>query len=206
MLCLTVQSDAEWATAAVAQLGRVLVDHAHCERKAASNAYSLIERFPASPTVRQALLGIATEETDHFRRVLRLLEERGLAFGAPSVDAYAADLRRASRNLPPFGSPLVDRLLVGALIEARSCERFKLLIQALDGAPRADRDRLQDFYRELLASEAGHYRTFVDLALEAAAPIHDEVEVMARLGALARLEEEIVRGLAASRARATVHG
>jgi tRNA-(ms[2]io[6]A)-hydroxylase len=206
MLCLTVESDAEWATAAMTQLDGLLVDHAHCERKAAANALSLRSRFPAGSAVSRALEGIAEEEEDHFRRVGRLLEARGLTLGPPSVDTYAADLRRASTRLPALRSPLIDRLLVGALIEARSCERFKLLTEALDACRPKGHGLLRDFYGELLASEARHYRTFVDLACEVARPDHDEPVILGRLAELARLEAQIVAALADGRTRATMHG
>jgi len=132
--------------------------------------------------------------------------------GAPPVDAYAAALRRASHELPRGqgdGASLVDRLLVGALIEARSCERFKLLAEAT--APREGRvDRAEEhaLWNELLAAEARHYRTFVDLATRAAGG--DRARVEARLEALAQAEAAIVQGLArgavAGGGRAAIHG
>src|ERR1700733_6810880 len=133
MLGLKTETDAAWAEDAMRDLDRVLVDHAHCEMKAASNALSLAARHPGSPAVVRALTLLAREEIDHFQRVLTLLEERGLSLGPPPVDEYAAALRReaAAETRGPRLGVLVDRLLVGALIEARSCERFKLLAAAL---------------------------------------------------------------------------
>ncbi len=206
MLCLTVESDDGWATAALHDLDTLLVDHAHCEMKAASNALSLISRFAMPATAGRALSHIAKEEVVHFEGVLALLEGRGLSLGPPPVDAYAAALRRATGRLEPWASPLVDRLLVGAIIEARSCERFKLLAIALEASASPDLIHLRDFYRELLAAEAGHYRTFVDLACEVAGPQHDESAVVARLAALARLEASIVASLADGPASPTIHG
>ena len=145
MLGLKTATDAAWATQAARDLDRVLVDHAHCEMKAASNALSLAARYPGSPAVVRALTHLAREEIEHFQRVLTLLEERGLSLGPPPVDEYAAALRReaaAEKRGPQLGA-LVDRLLVGALIEARSCERFKLLAAALE---RAGERALSDFY------------------------------------------------------------
>jgi tRNA-(ms[2]io[6]A)-hydroxylase len=208
MLCLEVPTDAAWVEAAMGDVDAVLVDHAHCEMKAASNALSLAARHPGDVELVRALTDLAREEIEHFQRVLRLLEERGVALGAPPVDAYAADLRRAANALPRDPGPaqsLVDRLLVGALIEARSCERFKLLADATADAP--GKEAMHALWSELLAAEARHYRTFVDLATRAAGG--DGARVTARLGAIARAEGAIVAGLArdgAGASRATIHG
>ncbi len=208
MLCLEVPTDAAWVEAAMSDVDAVLVDHAHCEMKAASNALSLAARYPGDLELVRALTDLAREEIEHFQRVLRLLEERGVALGAPPVDAYAADLRRAANALPRDPGPsasLVDRLLVGALIEARSCERFKLLADATAEAP--GREAMHALWSELLAAEARHYRTFVDLATRAAGG--DRERVAARLGGIARAEGAIVAGLArdgAGASRATIHG
>jgi tRNA-(ms[2]io[6]A)-hydroxylase len=207
MLCLCVATDDAWATAAVNDIDRVLLDHAHCEMKAASNALSLAARHPDDTELVLALTNLAREEIDHFQRVLLLLSARGVPLCPPPVDAYAAELRRAAQAAPrEAGLPaVVDRLLVGALIEARSCERFKLLADATAG--RVDVAELHALWSELLAAEARHYRTFVDLAVRAAAG--DRPRVTARLERLARLEGEIVGRL--SRAadgtpRASIHG
>ncbi|HEY4117968.1 MAG TPA: tRNA isopentenyl-2-thiomethyl-A-37 hydroxylase MiaE [Byssovorax sp.] len=210
MLCLAFDTDAAWAEAAAEELPAVLVDHAHCEMKAASNAMSLATRWPAvapevgALPVARALVAIAEEELAHFRAVLVELERRELPLGKPAVDVYAAGLRaiverdvaRAAR------AKVVDRLLVGALIEARSCERFRRLADVLDrrGEP------LARFYDELFTAEARHYTTLVDLAIEASdAPDG----VRARLAELAiaegRLVERITRD-AAPGARASIHG
>lgn len=198
MLGLKTDSDAAWVSQAMADLDRVLVDHAHCEMKAASNAISLATRWPGTTRTALALTALAEEELQHFRAVLRLLDERGIALGVPSVDAYAAELR-AITSTPHKRSPaaqFADRLLVGALIEARSCERFRLLAEAL--ARRAD--PLATFYDELFACEARHYRTLVDLAIEV---LGDEDAARARLGELARREGELAATLGR---RATIHG
>ena len=198
MLCLTHPTDPRWATLALADLDVALADHAHCEMKAASNAISLATRWPASAAVARALTAVAEEELGHFREVLTLLEERGVALGRPETDAYAADLRRASQataEKTPHGS-LAERLLVGALIEARSCERFHLLADALA----ARGDPLASFYEALFACEARHYTTMVDLAVEVRG---DAPLVRQRLGDLARVEGEIAARLGV---RPTMHG
>jgi tRNA-(ms[2]io[6]A)-hydroxylase len=208
MLSLKTETDAGWAEGAMRDLDRVLVDHAHCEMKAASNALSLATRHLGSATVVRALTVLAREEIDHFQRMLTVLEERGLALGAPPVDEYVATLRRAAaaeKRGPQLGA-LVDRLLVGALIEARSCERFKLLAGALD---RAGERAMSAFYTELLAAEARHHRELVDLAVLAAkedGATRDDV--LARLDVLAEREGAIVRDLARCppEARAAIHG
>lgn len=205
MFCLTVPTDAAWVAFAMRDVDAVLRDHAHCEMKAASNALSLAARHPASVALVRALTDVAREEIDHFQRVLAILERRAIELGTPEVDTYAAELRRAASALPrdPALCALVDRLLVGALIEARSCERFKLLVEAL---AHRDEPELSALYKELFAAEARHYRTFVDLANDAAGG--DTARVAARLARLADLEGAIVGRLAdtSSAPRTTMHG
>jgi tRNA 2-(methylsulfanyl)-N6-isopentenyladenosine37 hydroxylase len=206
MFCLKHRTDSAWAIEAVRDIDAVLVDHAHCERKAASNALSLATRHAANAEVVRALTELAHEETAHFQSVLSVLSRRGVPLGPPPVDVYAAELRRASRQLPPhqLATPLVDRLLVGALIEARSCERFKLLAEAT--AARESDAEPHALWSELLASEARHYRTFVDLASLAVGAGREFV--VARLDHLADLEGAIVDDIARAGAasRATIHG
>lgn len=201
MFCLRVPTDPSWAKKAAEDLDRVLVDHAHCEMKAASNALSLVVRHPSDLGLVRALAELAREELDHFRRVVAILERRGLELGPPPVDLYAAELRGAATQLAGDVPPLVDRLLVGALIEARSCERFKLLLEAL---PTSTPHDLRALYEELFACEARHYRAYVDLAIRACD--NDARRVDARLEALALAEGKIVVALEARDARATVHG
>lgn len=203
MLGLATATDDSWIEAAIADVPGLLVDHAHCEMKAASNAMSLAVRHGDRPELVAALIALAEEELAHFRRVHALLVERGIPLGNPPVDPYAAELRRAASSLPPLRpkSVLVDRLLVGALIEARSCERFRIL------AERAPEPSLRELYRELLSSEAGHYRVFFDLAVrEGARDGVDEAAVRARLRAIAAVEGAIVARLVDDDHRATVHG
>jgi tRNA-(ms[2]io[6]A)-hydroxylase len=216
MFCLRVPTDPSWAQEALKDLNAVLVDHAHCEMKAASNALSLVMRHPGDLNLVRALTGLAREELDHFHRATAFLEQRGLGLGAPPVDDYAAELRKAMARLPnhPHIPSLTDRLLVGALIEARSCERFKLLCSELP----ADSE-LRAFYDELFVCEARHYRTYVDLAREAmrahvrelmrSSPGEEldvEANVEDRLVRLAEAEGRIVQALAERPIRASVHG
>jgi len=206
MLCLKVPTDAAWARQALRDVDAVLVDHAHCEMKAASNALSLATRHLADAEIVRAMTDLAREEIEHFQQVLALLVERGVPLGPPPVDAYAAALRRVAAAPGPRGETeaLVDRLLVAALIEARSCERFKLLAEASTSQP--EHQALGSLWTGLLAAEARHYRTFVAMAERVAGG--DRGVVGARLERLAVAEGLIVRDLARAEgpSRATIHG
>lgn len=189
MLGLRHSTDPAWARRAVDHLDDVLVDHAHCELKAASNALALAARSPAFPDVRRAMVDLAEEEIRHYRAVLAELDRRGVELGKPPVDGYAAELLRraqASTRDRSAAASLSDRLLVGALIEARSCERFRLLADELAARGRAE---LAAFYEELFAAEARHYRTFVDLA----ARLRGDDVARSRLAELAAIEADVAR-------------
>lgn len=204
MFCLRVPTGPEWARAAVADLDAVLVDHAHCEMKAASNAMSLVVRHPGDMALVRELAELAREEMDHFVRVVAILAERGLALGPPPVDTYAAELRRRVAEVSRGSSlpAVVDRLLVGALIEARSCERFKLLLAALPADAPAE---MRALYTELFAAEARHYRAYVELAVRVAGE-ERRPDVEARLEVVAEQEGKVVEALARAEVRATIHG
>jgi tRNA-(ms[2]io[6]A)-hydroxylase len=203
MLGLKVASDAAWAPRAAAEFDALLVDHAHCELKAASNAMALAGRWTDDPSLVLALTELAREELDHFARVVAELARRRVPIPPPPVDAYAAALRRAAssdrahRDARDPNDPLVERLLVAALIEARSAERFKLLLEAL-----GEEHEMYAFYSELFAAEARHYRTLVDLAVRASGSC--EARVRARLERLAELEAHVLGGL--GEARPAIHG
>ncbi len=204
MFCLTTPTDPEWAPLALADLPRLLADHAHCELKAAVNAMSLVPRLTEFTRVTRVLSELAREELQHYEAVLLLLEKRGWPLGPPEKDRYAVELREACQALPRARDigPAVDRLLVAALIEARSCERFKLVIEALE-ATDADPE-VRALYTELFPSEARHYVTFIDLAAECLGGNRGLAE--ARVEALAALEGIIVAGLARGTVRGVVHG
>lgn len=160
MLGLLSPTDPAWVEAAERDLDRLLSDHAHCELKAAQSALSLLARFGGEwDALNGPLVALAHEETDHFAQVVGHLSARGHHLTLPDTDEYVRQLRQAANQDRNGGVPaLLDRLLVSALIEARSCERFKLLSERLsDGSLRA-------FYRELMASEARHFALFRDLA------------------------------------------
>jgi len=197
MLGLLAATDARWAEEAMADLDAVLRDHAHCEMKAAAHALSLAARHPDDIALVRKLTALAKEELDHFERVLEILESRKIALGTPPVDEYAAALRAGAQRLPKNCPVLVDRLLVCALIEARSCERFKLLVDRM-----GEGHEFHAFYKELFVAEARHFREYTELAVAAAS----QNLVEKRLEDLARVEAEIVRGREKSERRATIHG
>jgi tRNA-(ms[2]io[6]A)-hydroxylase len=177
---LAAPTDPAWTARAVAAFDEVLLDHAHCEKKAAGVAVQLIFRYPEHGFLMEPLSRLAREELAHFEAVLRLLEERKLCFRRQKPSPYAGRLRRAVRSTEP--EHLIDTLLCSALIEARSCERLQLLAEALDDA------EVAGFYRGLLAAEARHHRVYLDLARQLAS---GEV-VLERLAELAAHEAEVL--------------
>ena len=183
MLKLATPSDGGWLDEALGRLDELMVDHAHCEKKAAGNAVQLIFRYPHQTFLHVPLSKLAREELEHFERILALLGTRGLALRPQRPSDYAGKLRRLTRSRDP--ELLVDLLLVSALIEARSCERFQLLAEACPDA------ELAALYRELFACEARHHRRYVELAEQAGPP----AEVQARLEELAQGEAEILASL-----------
>lgn len=158
MLGLQLPTDPRWAELVRQDLPELLTDHAWCEQKAASNAISLIVRHPELSELVQELTRIAQEELEHFRQVVERIHARGWVLGPERKDHYVNELMAIVRKDGSREERLVDRLLFSAMIEARSCERFKLLTEEC-----GDPD-LQEFYRELMVSEAGHYTTFIGFA------------------------------------------
>jgi tRNA-(ms[2]io[6]A)-hydroxylase len=152
---LGAPTPAAWVDAAAANLPELLVDHANCEKKAAATAIALLTRYPDRPALATRMSRLAREELRHFEQVQKILLARGLARRRVSASRYAAGLREAVGRSEP--GRLVDLLIVGAFIEARSCERFALL------APRLE-PSLAEFYRGLLAAEARHFEQYLALA------------------------------------------
>ncbi len=183
MLGLVRNTDPAWADVALRDVGSLLQDHAHCEKKAAATALSLVGQNPGHPELAPPLVALAQEETRHFFRVLAELERRGLPLGRCPVDPYVRALGRRVASAGP--ARLRDRLLVASLIEARSCERFSLL------AERCDDVRLQQLWGELFRAEAEHHVLFTRLA----AQLFGEEDSRRRLAELAEEEGEIVRDL-----------
>lgn len=183
MLNLAAPTDPAWVARALAHLDEVLVDHAHCEKKAASTAVSLLFRYTERTELLIPLTRLAREELAHFEQVLEHLAARNVRFGHREPAPYAGELLRAVRPTEP--ARLLDTLLCLALIEARSCERMQLLAAAVDDPS------LGDFYRSLLASEARHHATYVDLATQIAPP--DDVK--SRLQDLALHEAAVIAAM-----------
>jgi tRNA-(ms[2]io[6]A)-hydroxylase len=160
MLGLKLATDPRWINIAEKNIEDILIDHAYCEQKAASTGISLIIQFPEREKLVEVVTPIVAEEWAHFRMVLNELKKRGFKLGAKRVDQYVVELFKLERKGGKIERQLMDKLLISALIEARSCERFRILSEnILD-------EGLKVFYHELMVSEAGHYKTFVDLAKE----------------------------------------
>jgi tRNA-(ms[2]io[6]A)-hydroxylase len=158
ILGLQLPTDPRWVNLAQMSLGEVLTDHAYCEQKAAASCISLIQRYNQKEELVNALAPVVTEEWGHFRLVLSELQKRGLKLGRQRKDEYAAALIQFCQTGGAEEGRMLDQLLVMAMIEARSCERFKRLSEGLDD------EYLRKFYRRFMESEAGHYALFIELA------------------------------------------
>ncbi len=160
VLGLALPTDPRWVNIAEKKIEDILVDHAYCEQKAASSCISLIIKFPEKQELVDMLTPVVAEEWSHFERVLEELRKRGHSLGKPRKDEYVIRLSSLEKKGGSREEQLVEKLLINALIEARSCERFRLLWKNI-----AD-ESLQKFYYELMVSEAGHYKNFLQLAKE----------------------------------------
>lgn len=158
MLGLKLPTDPRWVNIAEKSLDEILTDHAFCEQKAASSGISLIVKYPDKVRVVDEVTPLVAEEWGHFRRVLKEMEKRGFRLGKQRKDEYVLRLLELKKKGGTREAQLVEDLLICAMIEARSCERFRLLSLYCN-----DPD-LRKFYHEFMVSEAGHYRMFLDLA------------------------------------------
>ncbi len=158
MLGLKLATDPRWVNIVEKDIAEILTDHAWCEQKAASNAISLTVHFPDHTELVNAMIELAMEELSHFKMVVQKLTERGLKLGHQRKDKYVNDLLYFIRKGGDKKTVLLDKLLFAAMIEARSCERFRILSENI-----SDED-LKTFYRDLMESEAGHYKLFISLA------------------------------------------
>ena len=158
LLGLQLPTDPRWVNIAQMNIEDILVDHAYCEQKAASSCISLIVQYPDKKELVDMMTPVVAEEWGHFERVIEQLNKRGMALGKMRKDEYVIRLSSILKKGGSREQQLVEKLLMNALIEARSCERFKLLSQNIDD------DELQKFYYELMVSEAGHYKNFLALA------------------------------------------
>ena len=161
MLGLKLPTDPRWVNIVEKNIEEILTDHAYCEQKAASNAITIIVKHPEYPDVVDAMIEIAQEEMEHFGMVHDKIKERGYKLGRERKDPYVGDLLSFMGTSFPGGSKdsqFVNRMIFAAIVEARSCERFRILSEEI-----ADPD-LAEFYRSLMESEARHYSTFLGFA------------------------------------------
>ena len=185
VLGLELPTDPRWVDIAEKNIGDILTDHAYCEQKAATSCISLIMLFYDKEKLVDMLTPVVAEEWDHFGRVLAELKKRNLKLGPQRKDEYVEELSKLVKKGGSRDQQLVERLLMNAMIEARSCERFRLLWKEI-----ADKE-LSEFYYELMVSEAGHYKNFLSLAKE----FDDPQRVHARWHELLTQEAEIVKSL-----------
>ena len=158
ILGLHLPTDPRWVNLAAISLEAILTDHAYCEQKAATTCITLIQRYSDKEKLVKELAPIVTEEWGHFRLVLAELHKRGLVLGKQRKDEYVNALLEFQQKGGDAEGRFLDQLLTMAMIEARSCERFKRLSEGLDD------EYLRSFYRRFMESEAGHYTLFIDLA------------------------------------------
>jgi tRNA 2-(methylsulfanyl)-N6-isopentenyladenosine37 hydroxylase len=158
MLGLKLVTDPRWVNIVESNIEEILTDHAWCEQKAASNAIHIIVNNSEKEDLVTEMTRIAREELEHFQMVHDLIKEKGYALGRERKDDYVGELYKFLKKDGSRNESFVDRLLFSAMIEARSCERFKVLSQNIQN------EELAKFYRDLMISEAGHYTTFLSFA------------------------------------------
>uniref|UniRef100_UPI00404AEC22 tRNA-(ms[2]io[6]A)-hydroxylase n=1 Tax=Gelidibacter sp. TaxID=2018083 RepID=UPI00404AEC22 len=183
MLHLKLQTDPRWATIVASNIEEILTDHAWCEQKAATNAITIITLNPEYPDLVSDLLVLAKEELEHFEMVHNIIKKRGFKLGRERKDSYVNELYKFMNKGGTRLESMVDRLLFSAMIEARSCERFKLLSKEI-GDP-----ELSKFYYDLMVSEAGHYTTFITFARK----YGKDINVDKRWKALVEFEGNLIK-------------
>ena len=192
MFKLKLLTDPRWANIAEGNLEEILTDHTWCEQKATTNAITLITMLPEYPEIVTELLEIAQEELDHFQQVHEIIKKRGYEFGRERKDDYVNQLFKfivqGSRE-----DYIIDRMLFAAMIEARSCERFKVLTENIKD------EELKNFYKELMISEANHYTTFIGFARKLGNP----EKVNQRWEEWLEYESEIIKSYGT---KETIHG
>lgn len=185
MLGLRLPTDPRWTDLANKSLEEVLTDHAYCEQKAASTCIALIQSYPDRDYMVDRLSPVVTEEWMHFRMVLDELKARGLKLGRQRKDEYVNKLLDFSSKGGSAEDKFLDRMLMAALIEARSCERFRLLSEGVSDAG------LREFYRKLMIAEAQHYTMFLDIA----AVYVDKVKVKTRWQQWLDFEAQVMKSM-----------
>lgn len=183
MLCLKCETNPGWIKSAMANLNSVLIDHAHCEKKAAATGMSLLSAYPDKTEISLTMSDLVEEEIGHYRSVVKIIDEKGIKLNYDTGDLYVKELLSYINKNEP--RRLLDRLLTAGIIEARSCERLQILAENIND------EILKKFYTELAASEAGHYVTFIKLAKL----YFEEKEVNQRLDELTNIERNIVVSL-----------
>lgn len=193
MLGLKLLTDPRWANIAESNLEEILTDHAWCEQKAATNAIYLVTNNSENMEVVEKMLEIATEELEHFTQVVAIIKQRGYTLGRERKDDYVNQLLKFARKDLSRNTSFVDRLLFSAMIEARSCERFKVLSRNLKDP------ELAKFYYDLMVSEATHYTTFLGLARK----YSEDVDVDKRWAEWLEYEGQLIQSYGKSEA---IHG
>jgi tRNA-(ms[2]io[6]A)-hydroxylase len=193
MFRLKLPTDPRWVNIVEKNIEEVLTDHAFCEQKAASTAISLIAYFPEYPELVKAMTELVKEEMEHFQRVHQFILNRGYTLGRERKDPYVHDLMKFIKKDGSREGKLLDRLLLAAMIEARSCERFKVLSENIND------EELAGFYRELMESEASHYAMFIKLAKK----LCPNENVDARWQAFLTYEAEVIANYGKQE---TIHG
>lgn len=194
MLGLKLETDHRWIKLVENNISEILTDHAWCEQKAASNAISIVVGWPEHTDLVDTMLSISKEELTHFEMVHEKIKQRGFKLGMERKDDYVNDLYKFMRKGYKRDIVLIDRLLFAAMVEARSCERFRILSEQIN-----DED-LRNFYRELMISEANHYTTFLGFARQYGNAVED---VNKRWQQWLDYEAEVIRNYSK---KETMHG
>tara|TARA_R110002049_G_scaffold85790_9_gene218177 strand:+ start:892 stop:1473 length:582 start_codon:yes stop_codon:yes gene_type:complete len=193
MLHLKLATDPRWVNVVESNIEEILTDHAWCEQKAATNAITIITNNSEHQELVTDLLALAKEELEHFELVHEIIKKRGYTLGRERKDSYVNELYKFMNKGGNRQQALVDRLLFSAMIEARSCERFRLLSETIND------QELATFYRELMISEAGHYTTFITYARK----YGKDIDVDRRWKELVEFEAEVIQRYGKSE---TIHG
>lgn len=193
MLGLKLPTDPRWVNVVEKNIEEILTDHAYCEQKAATNAVNIVIQFPELSDLVDEMLELAREELSHFKQVHDKIKARGYTLGKERRDEYVFELNNFIRKGHSRNIVLVDKLLFSAMVEARSCERFKVLSENINDA------ELREFYRELMISEANHYTTFIGFARKYA----NGVDVDKRWQEFLNYEAEIIQKYGN---KETIHG
>jgi tRNA-(ms[2]io[6]A)-hydroxylase len=193
MFKLKLPTDPRWANIAEDNLEEILTDHAWCEQKAATNAIGLITMLPEYPEIVSELLLIAQEELTHFGQVLEIIKKRGYNFGRTRKDSYVNELVNFIQKGGHRDDVMIDKMLFAAMIEARSCERFKVLTENIKD------EELKVFYNDLMISEANHYTTYIGFARQ----LGDPAKVNKRWEEWLTYEAEVIKSYGK---KETIHG